>query len=99
MSTSDSQTRFAHPEKREDEFYLGNFTREEFSSVGYKTKRAGFVGYDSSGNPIPPPESILDMEDYGFPGFVKKDEVKNYNQEVYHKMLKAEEEGRCPWLD
>lgn len=36
-----------HPELKDDEYFIGHYTPEEFSRVSWKTKRAGFTEQDS----------------------------------------------------
>ena len=55
-----------HPEIREGEFYLGNFTEDGYSKIGWKTKRRGVHAYDIDGDPI---------RCGTFPVFAKKSEL------------------------
>ncbi|OGZ29291.1 MAG: hypothetical protein A2931_02530 [Candidatus Niyogibacteria bacterium RIFCSPLOWO2_01_FULL_45_48] len=40
-----------HPECRESETFIGNYTVEQFKKLGYLTKRAGSMALDPRGNP------------------------------------------------
>lgn len=42
-----------HPELREGEFFLGNFTRDDWTKVGWRTKRCGVNAYCVDGSPYP----------------------------------------------
>jgi hypothetical protein len=55
-----------HPEVKPDELFLGNHTRDEFQSIGWKGKRFGKVALNAKGKPI---SAGL------FPVFVKRAEV------------------------
>lgn len=44
---------YDHPECREGEIYLGNFTHEDAKKIGLKTKRAGCLSYCADGKPYP----------------------------------------------
>lgn len=87
-----------HPERKEDEIFLGNFTLRQFLKVGYKTKRIGITPYDLNGKIIM--EAIL-------PVFCKKEEYIKYKilKIVKRKHTKQApdptkgfwEEGDEPW--
>ena len=62
-----------HPELRGNEFYLGNFTKKSFQDVGYRTRRAGYMAYDSKRKPIN--DGVL------FPVFVDKEEYRDVQEE------------------
>ncbi len=59
---------WSHPELKEGEVYLGNFSVEDFAGVTWKTKRSGFVAYDVNGQPSPWPGL--------FPGFAQRSELE-----------------------
>lgn len=42
-----------HPECRDDEVYLGNYTHAESQRINWRTKRAGFQAYYPDGTPYP----------------------------------------------
>lgn len=65
----------AHPERMDDEFFLGNMTDVAFKNSKWKTKRRGYVAYDSSGMNI----TSLGL----FPAFVKQEDV-SANGDVWH---------------
>ena len=68
---------YTHPECKEDEVYLGNFSDYDANTIGWKTKREGVNAYKVDGTPYPY------QEDYGVnPYFVKIEEVKSYNGEL-----------------
>lgn len=74
----ESNTEFKHPELREGEYYWGNFTKEDYESVSWKTKRMGEVAYDIWGKVIP-----YNNEDRGrfkkyYPVFISLSERQEY---------------------
>lgn len=86
---------FVHPEKNEDEFFLGNFTSpggdedtrleletNTYKDIGWKTKRMGNRSYDVYGK-------LILMSNLR-PVFVKKSEVKAEDEKTYDGLLKKE---------
>lgn len=59
-----------HPERRQGEAFLGNFSREGFQAVGWKSKRLGDIAYTVSGQPISSTPTL-------FPGFASEEEIGN----------------------
>jgi hypothetical protein len=59
---------YPHPEAKEDEIELGNFTNDDFLRCGRRTKRLGYVAFDAHGKAM---ESVNDI----YPIFVKKEEM------------------------
>ena len=50
---SSSSTGWRHPEMKDSEAFLGNYTQEDFDKkITWKTKRMGGVAYDVFGNPL-----------------------------------------------
>lgn len=72
-----------HPELREGEIFLGNFTKNSFSNIGWKTKRWGSCSYDIYGDPIK--KSFLPSL---FPVFVQRKEIE-------HLGFNIDEENLC----
>ena len=65
-----------HPERRQDETFLGNADDNCFASCGWKSKRRGSVAYDTEGNVIPPVTFGLPGMTSLLPLFAKTDEIK-----------------------
>ncbi|MCP3967531.1 MAG: hypothetical protein GY718_14460 [Lentisphaerae bacterium] len=61
-----------HPERMEDEMFLGNFDAKGFDSVGWQPKRKGTKAYMANNITVFPYQ-----KEHGiFPAFVKKWEVE-----------------------
>lgn len=82
--------RDSHPERQEDEVFIGNFFKEPedslhligrrrsgFNSVGWKTKRKGNKGYDRNGNYLPG----------SYPVFVKQSEIEEADPKILKQLL------------
>lgn len=62
-------SRVNHPEAKEDEVWIGNMFRSDFSRVGWNTRRLGETAYLTNGKQIP--------KSQGFgPVFVKRSEIE-----------------------
>lgn len=65
---------FDHPERRDDEIYLGNFDYEGYLKIGWESKRMGTKSYLTNGKPLPCQEM------HGmFPVFVKNKKILKNN--------------------
>ncbi len=69
MKKGDSIPTGWHPERMEDEIYLGNFSEKYFPNLGWETKRFGEVAYSAKREPLKKNPRKLR------PVFVKKSEV------------------------
>lgn len=63
-------TTVPHPELKEGEMFIGNFTEEQFPMSRWETKRAGNVAYDIFGKPVKSDNTRV------FPGFMKIEEYE-----------------------
>ena len=71
----------AHPERRSNEVYLGNFSLADMNSIGFKSKRIGVTAVDRDLQPI----KFSGYEDRTFPVFVGVDEMCTYYRTVVIK--------------
>jgi hypothetical protein len=72
----------AHPERRSNEVYIGNFSRADMSSVEFKSKRIGVTAIDRRDlQPI----KFFGYEDRIFPVFVGVDEMYTHYTTVVAK--------------
>jgi len=62
-----------HPEMEEDEVFIGNFTKQALQHIGFQTKRAGEIAYDSDGKDI----SCTGL----YPIFVSRQEIIDNGQD------------------
>lgn len=60
-----------HPEQRDDEIFLGNYTPEDRKAIGWKLLRCGEFAYRTDGSPYPYQE-----EHAVKPLFVRRSEVQ-----------------------
>ena len=83
-----------HPEKLENEIYLGNYVPETLYLCGWLSKRVGNVAYDIYGK-------VIEKNYHGLmPVFIKKEEVQNrikdpeywHSADTYQEMLKESSE-------
>jgi len=58
-----------HPEQKDGEVFLGNWTKEDWSKCGWRTKRVGILAYTITGEPYP-----FQEQHRVFPGFALKSE-------------------------
>ena len=74
-----------HPEKEDDEVFIGNFCSGDLRRIGWKTKRIGDVAYSASG----------DIVANYYPVFVKREEyLKKYYTDTDWQKLCPELESR-----
>lgn len=68
-----------HPECKPDEYFIGNYTKDQFINIGYISKRWGRTTYD------------IDHKPYNaqgvFPVFVKIHEVEEYASKLENSLL------------
>jgi hypothetical protein len=71
----------AHPERRSNEVYIGNFSLADMNSVGFKSKRIGVTARDRELRPL----KFSGYEDGTFPVFVSVDEMYTHYTTVVVK--------------
>lgn len=78
-----------HPERLDDEVYLGNFSdapnedldgKSGWESIGWETKRRGKIAYDIYGK-------LLKGWDGYFPVFAKQSEIKAEDPKILRSLL------------
>ncbi len=65
--------KFVHPEKRDGEIYLGNFTHDDYLKIVFRSKREGEKSFTESGQSYP-----FQSEWNVYPVFVLKSEREDH---------------------
>ena len=66
----------SHPELKEGEVFIGNFTEESFEQSMYVMKRLGLQAYDTNGNEIEHMAYDYDDDTNLYPMFVNRNEYE-----------------------
>ncbi|MCB9809271.1 hypothetical protein H6776_02620 [Candidatus Nomurabacteria bacterium] len=68
----------SHPERKDDEVFVGNANEYGFQNIGWETKRKGKQAYYSTGDMYP--------DKSYFPVFASASEIESENREIYNRL-------------